>query len=168
MLPSSPSRSLPSAHAAPHPPLCRGSTKRGVAAPSFSPVPPDRLKLQSVASPSVGTLIRGRLHCSGTLLAALGYQLFPYCLWPSVFPTLPLPLPSCFLSPPFYYPPLPSYLGPCFLFVVLPSFLPSFLSSFFLFSLSLSLSLFLLFSSLSFLVLLSGRISVFMGVRSAS
>lgn len=45
-------------------------------APSFSPVPPDRLKLQSVASPSVGTLIRGRLHCSGTLLAALGYQLF--------------------------------------------------------------------------------------------
>lgn len=48
-------------------------------ASSFSPVPPDRLKLQSVASPSVGTLIRGRLHCSGTLLAALGYQLsFPF------------------------------------------------------------------------------------------
>lgn len=51
-------------------------------ASSFSPVPPDRLKLQSVASPSVGTLIRGRLHCSGTLLAALGYQLS--------FPALPV------------------------------------------------------------------------------
>lgn len=35
-------------------------------ASSFSPVPQDRLKLQSVASPSVGTFIRGRLHCSTT------------------------------------------------------------------------------------------------------
>lgn len=49
-----PSRAVPT-----HPP------RQG--ASSFSPVPPDRLKLQSVASPSVGTLIRGRLHCSGTL-----------------------------------------------------------------------------------------------------
>ncbi|XP_076285105.1 uncharacterized protein LOC143211376 [Lasioglossum baleicum] len=61
-------------------PTCRLHPPASGGAPSFTPVPPDRLKLQSVASPSVGTLIRGRLHCSGTLLAALGYQLFPDAL----------------------------------------------------------------------------------------
>lgn len=77
---------LATAYRRPEPSPGGSAVRRGVA-PSFTPVPPDRLKLQSVASPSVGTLIRGRLHCSGTLLAALGYQLFHDALSPSLAPS---------------------------------------------------------------------------------
>lgn len=140
-------------------PSLRESTK-GVAVPSFSPVPPDRLKLQSVASPSVGTLIRGRLHCSGTLLAALGYQLFPYCLWPSVFLTCPLL---------FHLPSSRRLSTTCYLSYSVFSFChPSFFLPFFHSLPSRSRSSFLVTSHSPFFVLLSGRISVFMGVRSAS
>lgn len=137
--PPAPSLSLP--HMPTHPLRARG-------APSFSPVPPDRLKLQSVASPSVGTLIRGRLHCSGTLLAALGYQLFPYCLWPSVFPAS---LPSIFLSLPS-----PSRYHPRRVFLLPSSSHRTRARA------HLSASPRLLFPPFI------GRISVFMGVRSAS
>lgn len=83
---------LPTVSLALLPPHAANSSPTLQGVPSFSPVPPDRLKLQSVASPSVGTLIRGRLHCSGTLLAALGYQLFPSSL------SVPPSSPSLFLA----------------------------------------------------------------------
>lgn len=81
-VPLPPSDGLPRSSSSTRRQLIPGGRVLRLSPPSL---PPDRLKLQSVASPSVGTLIRGRLHCSGTLLAALGYQLFPRILSFSLF-----------------------------------------------------------------------------------